>query len=170
MLYFLLFDVSDFNNRKLWSEPVPRLSVGLYSVLVTAISYMFFRMTLSFISMYFQLPFCLWSETVQGGCRAFPFCGIRSLLRAGSCALALRGLLAPCAVGSVALVCETLPALYEPMALPSDHLSSCDKVSSAAFYICQNISTNSLIQSSSSALQRELMIKAPAKGSACKPW
>lgn len=100
-------------------------------------------MTLCFISIYFQLPFCWWSETVQAGCRSFPFRGICSLLWAGSFSLALRGLLAAHAARSFALVRETLPALFEPMALPSDHLGSCYKVSPAAFFLCQNISTDS---------------------------
>lgn len=143
---------------------------GLYGVLGTDIPCMFFQMTLCFISIYFQLPFCCWSETVQAGCRAFPFRSIRRLLWAGSRTLALQGLLAADAAASFALVCETLPALFEPMALPSDHLCSCYKVSPAAFFLCWSISTNSLIQSDSFALWRELMTKASAKGSACKPW
>lgn len=142
---------------------------GLCSVLGTVISCMFFWPTLCFISIYFQLPFCCWSETVQAGCRAFPFCSICSLLRAGSRTLALQGLLAARAAGSFALVCETLPALFEPMALPSDHLCSCYKVSPAAFFLCRSISTNSLIQNGSFALWRELTTKTRAKGSACKP-
>lgn len=127
-----------------------------YSVLAIAISCMVFWMTLSFISIYLQLLFCCWSETIQTGCWEFPFRGVCSLLRAGSWTLVLWGLLAACAAGGFALVCETLPALFKPMALPSVHLSSCHKVSHPAFFLCQNISTNSFIQGSSSALFRDM--------------
>lgn len=71
----------------------------------------------------------------------FPFRGVHGLFGAGSHMLALQGLLAACTAGSFALVPEALPALFEPVALTLDHLSSRCKVSPATLFSLKGYSS-----------------------------